>query len=102
MIRSRLVKPVGFEWDDEKAAENFAKHAVSFEEAMSVFDDPLARIHDDPDHSVGETREIITGYSLSGRLLLVCFTERRKEVRIINARKADKDERSEHEEGSRR
>jgi uncharacterized DUF497 family protein len=60
-----------------------------------VFDDPLARIHEDPDHSAGETREIITGYSNSGRLLLVS-------IRIINARKPDKDERRHHEEESRR
>jgi uncharacterized DUF497 family protein len=96
------MKPVGFDWDDDKAAANLAKHLVSFEEAMSVFDDPLARIHDDPDHSAGETREIITGYSHSGRLLLVCFTEREDGTRIINARKPDKDERHHHEEESRR
>lgn len=92
------MKPVGFDWDDDKAAANLAKHLVSFEEAMSVFDDPLARIHDDPDHSVDETREIITGYSRSGRLLLVSFTGRGDEIRIINARKPDKDERRHHEE----
>lgn len=92
------MKPVGFDWDDAKAAANLKKHLVSFEEAMSVFDDPLARIHDDPDHSVGERREIITGYSSSGQLLLVCFTERGDEIRIINARKPDKAERRHHEE----
>jgi len=95
------MKPVGFDWDDRKAAANLAKHLVSFDEAITVFDDPLARIHDDPDHSIGEKREIITGYSDSGRLLLVCFTERGDEIRIINARKPDKDERRNHEEKSR-
>jgi uncharacterized DUF497 family protein len=69
---------------------------------MSVFDDPLARIHVDPDHSADEMREIITGYSRSGWLLLVGFTERGDEIRIINARKPDKDERRHHEEESRR
>jgi uncharacterized DUF497 family protein len=98
MIGSVSMKPVGFDWDDDKAAGNLAKHLVSFEEAMSVFDDPLARIHNDPDHSTDETREIITGYSNSARLLLVCFTEREDEIRIINARKPDKDERRHHEE----
>ena len=63
------MKPVGFDWDDDKAAANLDKHLMSFEEAMSVFDDPLARIHADPDHSADETREIITGYSSLGRLL---------------------------------
>ncbi|MEA2164776.1 MAG: uncharacterized protein QOK37_2903 [Thermoanaerobaculia bacterium] len=96
------MKPVGFDWDDDKAAANLAKHDVSFEEATSVFDDPLARIHDDPDHSTGETREIITGYTRTGRLLLVCFTERGDEIRIINARKPDKDERYHYEEESSR
>jgi uncharacterized DUF497 family protein len=63
------MKPVGFDWDDDKAAANLAKHLVSFEEAISVFDDPLARIHDDPDHSGDEMREIITGmlYRARGR-----------------------------------
>ena len=70
------MKPVGFDWDDAKAAANLAKHGVSFEEAMEVFDDPLARIHDDPDHSESEAREIIIGRSGSGCLLLVSFTER--------------------------
>lgn len=48
-------------WDPRKAAANFRKHGVAFEEAVSVFADPLARIHDDPHHSVGERREIIVG-----------------------------------------
>jgi uncharacterized DUF497 family protein len=72
---------------------------VSFEEAATVFTaDPLARIHDDPDHSVGEVREIIVGVSAAGRLLLVSFTERGDAVRIINARVADSRERKRHEE----
>jgi len=52
-----------FTWDPRKAAANLLKHRVSFGEAVTVFADPLARIHDDPDHSVGERREIIIGYS---------------------------------------
>jgi uncharacterized DUF497 family protein len=92
------MRAVAFDWDDDKAAANLAKHLVRFEEAMSVFDDPLARIHDDPDHSDDEMREIITGYSSSGRILLVCFTERGDVIRIINARPPDKDERRHHEE----
>jgi len=67
--------------------------------ALTVFFDDLARINDDPDHSVGEHREIITGYSAAGRLLLVSFTERADDiVRIINARTADPDERRDYEE----
>lgn len=76
------------------------KHGVSFEEAITVFLDPLARIHDDPDHSVGEVRELIVGSSSSGRLVLVSFTERGDVVRIINARRPDAAERRDYEEST--
>jgi uncharacterized DUF497 family protein len=90
---------VQFIWDPTKARTNLRKHGVAFEEALTVFFDDLARISDDPDHSVGEYREIITGYSAAGRLLLVSFTERADDVvRIINARTADPDERRDYEE----
>jgi uncharacterized DUF497 family protein len=65
-----------FEWNDEKAAANVAKHRVSFDEAETVFADALAGIAPDPDHSMRERREIIAGLSAAGRLLLVSFTER--------------------------
>jgi uncharacterized protein len=89
---------VQFTWDPKKAATNLQKHGVSLDEAVSVFFDPLARIHDDPDHSVGEAREIITGLSAVERLLLVSFVERRETIRIINARVANARERQRHEE----
>jgi uncharacterized DUF497 family protein len=90
---------VQFIWDPTKARTNLRKHGVAFEEALTVFFDDLARINDDPDRSVGEHREIITGYSAAGRLLLVSFTERADDiVRIINARTADPDERRDYEE----
>jgi uncharacterized protein len=87
-----------FEWDARKALTNRMKHGISFEEAMTVFKDPLARIFDDSDHSMTESREIIIGVSQKQRLLLVCFTERRKAVRIFSARKATKLERQDYEE----
>ena len=87
-----------FEWDDEKAQKNLEKHGVSFEEAQTVFADPLAGIKIDPDHSVGEIREIIVGYSERERLLLVSFTERGEIIRIINARLATRRERNVYEE----
>ena len=88
-----------FTWDPAKARQNVRKHGVSFEEASTVFRDSLARIHDDPDHSEGERREIITGHSTVGRLLLVSFTELYEGVvRIINARTADARERQIYEE----
>ncbi|MEQ1655854.1 MAG: BrnT family toxin [Nitrospira sp.] len=77
------------------------KHGISFEEAMTVFNDPLAHIFGDSDHSMTESREIIVGVSQKQRLLLVCFTERRKAVRIISTRKATKLERQDYEEAHR-
>lgn len=75
-----------FEWDPVKASSNFRKHKVSFDEAVTVFRDPLARIVDDPDHSVDEHHEIAIGYSLLNRLLFVFFTEREVgSLRIFSA-----------------
>jgi len=87
-----------FEWDDAKAKANLKKHGVAFDEALSVFADPLARIFDDPDHSEDETRELIVGFSTKPRLLVVGFTERSGRVRLIHARRATKAERKRHEE----
>jgi uncharacterized protein len=87
-----------FEWDRRKARINTAKHGVSFEEALTVFADPLARILDDPAHSAGEAREIIVGQSRRRRLLVVSFTERGEAVRIIGARRATRNERDDFEE----
>ncbi len=64
-----------FEWDINKAHTNLKKHAVSFDEAQTVFDDPLACIFDDEWHSFGEARELIIGHSSNNRLLIVSFTE---------------------------
>jgi uncharacterized protein len=66
---------LAFEWNRRKAATNLKKHSVSFEEAASVVAEAQAQIFPDEDHSVGEEREIIVGYSSMTRLLLVCFTE---------------------------
>jgi uncharacterized DUF497 family protein len=87
-----------FEWDRKKAASNLSKHGVSFEEALSIFGDPLARIFDDEDHSIEEQREIIIGHSVKKRLLVVCFTSRGESVRIFSARKATRRERKDYEE----
>lgn len=72
-----------FEWDPFKAEINKQKHGISFEEAMTVFDDPLAVIFDDEAHSTYETREILIGHSLQNNLLLVSFTERDGNIRIM-------------------
>jgi uncharacterized protein len=90
---------VRFEWDDDKAKANVKKHKVSFDEASSVFADPLAKIFDDDEHSTEEIREIIVGHSITERLLLVSFTERGRDVvRIISSRVATRNERKAHEE----
>jgi hypothetical protein len=86
-----------FEWDGNKAAKNRTRHNVSFDEAVTVFYDPLAATFDDPDHSKGERRLITVGYSSRGRLLVVCHTERRGAVRLISARRATTHERKRHE-----
>jgi uncharacterized DUF497 family protein len=89
---------VVFEWDPAKAVANLAKHGVTFEEALTVFMDPMARIHGDPDHSGAERREIIVGHSIHRRLLLVSFVESGEKVRLISARVATKRERRDYEE----
>ena len=87
-----------FEWDRKKATSNLSKHGLSFEEALTVFGDPLARIFDDEDHSTEEQREIIIGHSVKGRLLVVCFTSQGESVRIFSVRKATRNERKDYEE----
>jgi uncharacterized DUF497 family protein len=86
-----------FEWDRDKAASNQKKHGVSFDEAVTVFYDPLAATFGDPDHSVAEYRFLTIGYSSDHRLLVVSYTDRRRTVRIISARRANAQERKRHE-----
>ncbi|HSB71058.1 MAG TPA: BrnT family toxin [Candidatus Methylomirabilis sp.] len=89
---------MSFGWDAGKAAGNLAKHGVSFEEAATVFGDPLGRIVDDPRHSPDEPRYVLLGHSERQRLLAVMFTERGEVIRLISARKATPRERREYEE----
>jgi uncharacterized protein len=89
---------LSFEWDRKKAAANLHKHGVSFDEASTVFYDPLGAIFDDEEHSEEELREIIIGHSAIGRLLVVSFTERAANLaRIISARSATPVEREDYE-----
>lgn len=88
-----------FEWDEEKAKTNLKKHRVSFDEAITVFLDPFSITIPDPDHSVDEQRYIDIGSSDKGRVLVVVYTERRSNIRIISRRKATLSERKLHEEG---
>ena len=87
-----------FEWDSRKAKQNVKKHGFAFEEGMSVFADPLAKIFNDEDHSYEERREVIIGHSASQRLILVSFTVVGTRIRIISAREATPMERRDYEE----
>ena len=89
-----------YESDPEKAKRNLREHGVSFEEAATVFLDPLAMTYPDPDHSDAEDREITIGYCTKQRLLFVSHVPRRNRTRIISAREATRREREQHEEGS--
>ena len=90
---------LSFEWDPRKASANKRKHGVSFEQAIRVFGDPLARVFDDPDHTQSEPRELIVGHCARRILLVVCFVERGSHIRIFSARRATRREREDYEEG---
>lgn len=87
-----------FEWDPVKANLNLAKHRISFQEASTVFDDPLFITFLDEEHSTDEERYITLGLSRSKDLLLVAHTDRGETTRIISARKATKNEQRFYEE----
>jgi len=92
-----------FAWDPRKADSNLRKHGVAFDEAITVFNDPLAFIFDDIAHSDEEYREIIVGTSALSRIILVCFVERVDDtIHIISARRATKDEIKDYEKNARR
>jgi len=86
-----------FDWDEEKARSNLAKHNVSFDEATSVFDDPLFLTFSDPAHSLQEQRFIIMGESAKGRLLVVAYTDHAGTMRLISARPVTRKERKAYE-----
>jgi uncharacterized DUF497 family protein len=90
---------VRFEWNALKATANLRKHGISFDEAASVFFDPLSATGDDPDHSLDERRFVIFGMSSSGRLLAVAHAQHDDAIRIITARPATRAERKLYEEG---
>jgi len=88
-----------YEADPDKARRNLRKHGVPFEEAATVFLDPLAMTYPEPDHSDEEDREITIGYSTKQRLLFVSHVRRQGRTRVISAREASQKERRQHEEG---
>lgn len=83
-----------FAWDAAKAAVNWRKHGVSFEEAATVFEDPRGLLIADPDHSEDEDRYVLLGMSSRPRVVVVvhCYRENDAVIRIISARRADRDE----------
>jgi len=88
------MNDIRFEWDEEKNRAGIKKHGVSFEEAQTVFLDENAVRFYDPDHSEDEDRFIMLGMSFRLRILVVCHCYRENDyvIRIISARKADKQE----------
>lgn len=88
-----------FDWDENKAQKNLSKHQVSFDEAKTVFNDPLYVDFYDPDHSEDEERYLIVGTSSQENLLIVSYTERESSIRIISARRVTKAERKAYESG---
>ena len=89
--------PVTFEWDSRKARSNLVKHGVGFEEASTIFGDPLSLTISDPDHSLREERYITVGKAFTGKFLVVVHTERGNNIRIISARPASRRERKFYE-----
>jgi uncharacterized protein len=90
-----------FEWDEAKARDNLVKHKISFEEARTVFDDPLYVDFDDPDHSQDEHRYIIIGRSNEKRVVIVSYTERNDTIRLISTRRVTRAERKAYEENQK-
>ncbi len=87
-----------FAWDKEKASRNLVKHRIAFEEAATVFGDPLSNTFPDQDHSIEDQRFVIIGLSEQGRILVVAHTDDGELVRIISAREATHGERKAYEE----
>ncbi len=98
IIVSGVIMKPNFEWDLEKERKNIRKHEVSFDEASSIFDDPMFITVIDEEHSTDEERYITIGLSNKNRLLLVAHTERDDRIRVISARKATKNEEKFYEE----
>ena len=88
-----------FEWDRSKNSTNLRKHHVGFNEASTVFDDPLSITIPDPDHSIDEERFVIIGKSGERSLLVVVHTNRGERIRLISARLATRHEKRNYEEG---
>ena len=87
-----------FEWDPNKAARNRTKHRVSFADALGVFEDSNALTIDDPHRS--EERYVTLGLDYLGRIIVVSWTQRGDNIRLISARKATRSEVATYESGT--
>ena len=96
-MSTRKDSPIDAEWDPVKDRKNIRDHGVSFDEAVTVFEDPFMATIDDPDHSVTERRMVTMGYSSKGRLLVVVHTDRGDKIRLISARRPTRSERGFYE-----
>jgi len=94
------MNKITFSWDENKAQTNLVKHKISFNEAMTVFDDENARLILDPDHSQDEERFILLGFSCNSKILTVvhCYRDNEENIRIISARKSTKQEERQYKE----
>jgi uncharacterized DUF497 family protein len=90
------MEPI-FEWDETKARQNLRKHNISFEEAATVFGDPMSVTVPDPRHSEEEDRYVVIGCSANQRMLVVVYTVRGRSIRVISCRKATRSERKAYE-----
>ena len=88
---------MNFEWDKRKAVGNLRKHSVSFDEATTVFGDPLAITYHDPAHSSEEDRYLTFGRSSQGRLIVGSHTDRDVGIRPISVRVMTRKERTDYE-----
>jgi uncharacterized DUF497 family protein len=93
---------VRFVWNAQKAVTNRAKHEVTFEEASTVFGDPLAATIPDPEHSQDEARSVTMGHSVNGVLLVVVHADHGEETRLISARRATAGEKKKYEESEKK
>ena len=93
---------INLEWSTEKAEANLKKHGVTFDEASTIFRDPLSITSDDPDHTVSERRYLAFGVSLIGRSLVVSYTVRSDTIRLISARLMTSQERRKYEQHRQR
>jgi uncharacterized protein len=95
------VKAIQFNWDPARAAKNLEKYGISFDDAVTLFKDPLALYYDDPEHSQKAKRELVIGKSKTSEKLLTCFFERSEQaIEIISVRASTHGERQNYDDNS--